>query len=216
MPSHLLATKFYVPRPRAGLVPRPSLTDRLLGGSEAKLILISAPPGFGKSTLLAEWLATPTDGAVTAWLSLDAGDDHPSQFWPHLIAALQTAIPGVGATSLALLESPDRSVELILAPLLNELDALSRDVVLVLDDYHVIDSQDIHLGLSFVLDHLPARMRLVIATRVDPALPLARMRARGDLVEIRAGDLRFTSDEAVAYFNGVLGLGLTAPDVAAL
>jgi LuxR family maltose regulon positive regulatory protein len=216
MPSHLLATKFYVPRHRTGLVPRPSLTDRLLGGTEAKLILISAPAGFGKSTLLAEWLATPTDGALTAWLSLDAGDDHPSQFWPHLIASLQTAIPGVGTTSLALFESPDRSVELILAPLLNELAGLSHDVVLVLDDYHVIDSQDIHLSLSFVLDHLPARMRLVIATRVDPALPLARMRARGDLVEIRASDLRFTPDEAGAYFNGVMGLGLTAPDVAAL
>jgi LuxR family maltose regulon positive regulatory protein len=171
MPSHLLATKFYVPRPRTGIVPRPSLTDRLLGGTEAKLILISAPAGFGKSTLLAEWLATPTDRALTAWLSLDAGDDHPSQFWPHLIASLQAAIPGVGATSLALLESPDRSIELILAPLLNELDGLPDDIVLVLDDYHVIDSRDIHLGLSFVLDHLPERMRLVIATRVDPGLP---------------------------------------------
>ena len=195
---------------------RPSLTDRLLGGTEAKLILISAPAGFGKSTLLAEWLAKPTDDSVTAWLSLDAGDDHPSQFWPHLIAALQTAIPGVGMTSLALLESPDRSVETIVAPLLNELDALSHGVVLVLDDYHVIESQDIQRGMSFVLDHLPAHMRLVIATRVDPALPLARMRARGDLIEIRASDLRFTPDEAVAYFNGVMGLGLTAADVAAL
>ena len=197
-------------------MPRPSLTDRLLGGTEAKLILISAPAGFGKSTLLAEWLAKPTDGSVTAWLSLDAGDDHPSQFWPHLIAALQTAIPGVGMTSLALLESPDRSVETIVAPLLNELDALSHGVVLVLDDYHMIDSQDIQRGMSFVLDHLPAHVRLVIATRVDPALPLARMRARGDLIEIRASDLRFTPDEAVAYFNGVMGLGLTAADVAAL
>ena len=161
MPSPLLATKFYVPRPRTGLVLRPSLTDRLLGGTEAKLILISAPAGFGKSTLLAEWLAKPTDGSVTAWLSLDAGDDHPSQFWPHLIGALQTAIPGVGMTSLALLESPDRSVETIVAPLLNELDALSHGVVLVLDDYHVIESQDIQRGMSFVLDHLPAHVRLV-------------------------------------------------------
>ena len=119
-------------------------------------------------------------------------------------------------TSLALLESPDRSVETIVAPLLNELDALSHGVVLVLDDYHMIDSQDIQHGMSFVLDHLPAHVRLVIATRVDPALPLARMRARGDLIEIRASDLRFTPDEAVAYFNGVMGLGLTAADVAAL
>src|SRR5215212_8826294 len=147
MPSHLLATKFYVLRPRKGLVPRPSLTDRLRGGTEARLILISAPAGFGKSTLLAEWLAKPTDGSATAWLSLDAGDDHPSQFWPHVIAALQTAIPGVGTTSLGLLESPDRSIETVLAPLLNELDVHAEHVVLVLDDYHTIDSQDIQRGM---------------------------------------------------------------------
>ena len=214
--GYLLATKFYVPRPRTGLVHRPSLTHRLLGGTESKLTLISAPAGFGKSTLLAEWLAAPTDGSLTAWLSLDSGDDHPSRFWPHLIAALQTAVPGVGATSLALLESADRSIETILAPLLNELDEQSSDIVLVLDDYHVIDSQEIQIGMSFVLDHLPAHVRLVIATRVDPALPLARIRARGELIEIRASDLRFTSDEAVAYFNGVMGLGLTDADVAAL
>jgi LuxR family maltose regulon positive regulatory protein len=197
-------------------VPRPSLTGRLLGGSESKLTLISAPAGFGKSTLLAEWLAVPTDGSVTAWLSLDAGDDHPSTFWPHLIAALQTAQPGIGAKSLSLLESPDRSIEAVLAPLLNELDALTHDIVLVLDDYHVIDSSGIQIGMSFVLDHLPARVRLVIATRIDPALPLARLRARGQLIEIRAADLRFTPDEAVAYFNGVMDLGLTTADVEAL
>ncbi len=197
-------------------MPRPSLTGRLLGGTESKLTLISAPAGFGKSTLLAEWLAAPTDGSLTAWLSLDAADDHPSRFWPHLIAALQTALPGVGVTSLALLESSDRSIETILAPLLNELDDLPCDIVLVLDDYHVIDSQEIQIGMSFVLDHLPAHIRLVIATRVDPALPLARMRARGELIEIRARDLRFTPDEAATYFNGVMGLGLTAADVAAL
>jgi LuxR family maltose regulon positive regulatory protein len=216
MASQLLATKFYVPRPRSGLVPRPSLTGRLLGGTESKLTLISAPAGFGKSTLLAEWLAAPIDGSVTAWLSLDPGDDHPSTFWPHLIAALQSARPGIGASSLSLLESPDLSIQAILAPLLNELNELPDDIVLVLDDYHTIDSQEIQVGMTFMLDHLPAHVRLVIATRTDPALPLARLRARGELIEIRAGDLRFTSDEADAYFNGVMGLGLTARDVAAL
>ncbi len=216
MPSQLLATKFYVPRLRTGLVPRPSLTDRLLRGAESKLTLISAPAGFGKSTLLAEWLATPSDGLVTAWLSLDAGDDQPSTFWSHLIAALQVARPAIGASSLSLLEKADRSIETILAPLLNELDALSEPVVLVLDDYHTIDSPEIQIGMTFVLDHLPAHVRLVIATRVDPALPLARMRARGELIEIRASDLRFTSDQAGSYLNGVMGLGLKAADVATL
>jgi LuxR family maltose regulon positive regulatory protein len=216
MVSQLLDTKFYAPKPRTGLVPRPSLTARLLAGTQSKLTLISAPAGFGKSTLLAEWLAAPTEGSVTAWLSLDPGDDHPVAFWTQVIAALQTARPGIGASSLSMLESPDRPIEAILAPLLNELNALSDETVLVLDDYHAIGSPDVQVGMTFVLDHLPAHVRLVIATRTDPALPLARLRARGELIEIRAGDLRFTPDEADAYFNGVMGLGLTAVDVAAL
>ena len=183
---------------------------------QSKLTLISAPAGFGKSTLLAEWLADPTEGSVTAWLSLDPGDDHPVAFWTHVIAALQTARPGIGAGAMAMLESPDRPIEAVLAPLLNELDAQSDETVLVLDDYHTIELPEVHAGMTFVLDHLPAHVRLVIASRTDPALPLARMRARGELIEIRAGDLRFTADEADAYFNGVLGLGLTSGDVAAL
>ena len=202
MPSQLLATKFYVPRPRSGLVARPGLTDRLRGGAESRLTLISAPAGFGKSTILAEWLARPTDGSVTAWLSLDAGDDHPTTFWSHLIAALQVSRPGIGASSLALLESSDRAIEAVVAPLLNELAALSEPLVLVLDDYHVIESREIQNGMTFVLDHLPAHVRVVMATRVDPALPLARMRARGELIEIRASDLRFTPDEAGSYSTG--------------
>ncbi len=216
MASQLLATKFYVPKPRSGIVPRPSLTDRLLRGTQSKLTLISAPAGFGKSTLLAEWLSAPTEGSVTAWLSLDPGDDDPATFWTQVIAALQTARPGIGASSLSMLESLDRPIETVLAPLLNELDAISDETVLVLDDYHTIDTPDVQAGMTFVLDHLPAHVRLVIASRTDPALPLARMRARGELIEIRAGDLRFTPDEADAYFNGVLGLGLTPIDVAAL
>jgi LuxR family transcriptional regulator, maltose regulon positive regulatory protein len=216
MPSQLLATKLYAPKPRSGLVARPELTRRLLRGTESKLTLISAPAGFGKSTLLAEWLASPSDGSATAWLSLDPGDDHPSRFWSHLIAALQTARPGIGATSLSLLESPERSIEAILAPLLNELAERPDDIVLVLDDYHTIDSPEIQVGMAFLLEHLPAHVRLVIATRTDPALPLARLRTRGELIEIRASDLRFTPDEADAYLNGVMGLGLTADDVAAL
>src|SRR5207249_9011087 len=127
------------------------------------------------------------------WLSLDQGDSQPATFWTYLIAALRRAAPGVGAGALALLQSPrPPPIETVLATLLNELGALSNDVVLVLDDYHVIDARDVHDGLAYLLDHLPPRVHLVIASRADPALPLARLRARGELVEVRAADLRFT------------------------
>jgi LuxR family transcriptional regulator, maltose regulon positive regulatory protein len=216
MPSQLLATKFYAPKPRRGLVARPTLTRRLLEGDHAKLVLISAPAGFGKSTLLAEWLATRSGAARTAWLSLDGGDDQPVSFWTHVIAAVQTAWPGIGSSAMTMLETQGQAIESILASLLNELDAQADELDLVLDDYHTISSPDIHEGLAFLLEHLPANVRLVIASRTDPSLPLARLRARGDLIEIRASDLRFTPDEADTYFNEVLGLGLSNAEVAAL
>jgi LuxR family maltose regulon positive regulatory protein len=215
--SSLLDTKFYAPRRRSSLVPRPRLADRLERGTKSRLTLVSAPAGFGKSTLLAEWCAdAQADGSVTAWLSLDPGDNQPVVFWTNVIAALRTVAPTVGAKALTLLESPDRSIEAVLAPLLNELNALRHDVVLVLDDYHTIDSPEIQVGMAFLLEHLPAQVHLVIATRADPELPLARLRARGDLIEIRAVDLRFTPNEAGAFLNGVMTLGLTAEDVAVL
>ena len=217
MTSSLLDTKLYAPRRPTGLVSRPHLTDRVQRGAQSKLTLVSAPAGFGKSTLLAEWLGVaPAEGSVTAWLSLDPGDNHPVTFWMHVIAALRTVAPTVGSKSLALLESPDRSIESVLAPLLNELNALPDDLVLVLDDYHTIDSPEIQVGMAYLLEHLPAQVHLVIATRADPALPLARLRAKGNLIEIRAIDLRFTPDEASAFLNGVMTLGLTAQDVAVL
>ena len=217
MTSSLLDTKLYAPRRPTGLVSRPHLTDRVQRGAQSKLTLVSAPAGFGKSTLLAEWLGVaPAEGSVTAWLSLDPGDNHPVTFWMHVIAALRTVAPTVGSKSLTLLESPDRSIESVLAPLLNELNALPDDLVLVLDDYHTIDSPEIQVGMAYLLEHLPAQVHLVIATRADPALPLARLRAKGNLIEIRAIDLRFTPDEASAFLNGVMTLGLTAQDVAVL
>jgi len=215
--SSLLDTKLYAPRRPKGLVSRSHLTDRVRRGTQSKLTLVSAPAGFGKSTLLAEWLGgAQTDGSVTAWLSLDSGDSQPVAFWMHVIAALRTVAPTVGAKALTLLESPDQSIEAVLAPLLNELNALPRDLVLVLDDYHAIDSPEIQVGMAYLIEHLPAQVHLVIATRADPALPLARLRARGDMVEIRAVDLRFTRDEAAAFLNGVMTLGLTTEDVAVL
>ena len=217
MAGPLLETKLYVPRRRRGLVPRPRLSERLSRGAESTLTLVSAPAGFGKTTLLAEWLAAaPADGRSAAWLSLDQRDNDPASFWTYLIAALQTVAPGVGAGALALLQSPQPPIEAVLATLLNDLGAVPNDVVLVLDDYHVIDARDVQDGMAFLLEHLPPQMHLVIASRADPALPLARLRARGELVEIRAADLRFTPDEAAAYLNEVMGLELTAQDVAAL
>src|SRR5262245_8524047 len=213
----LLETKLHVPRWRRGLVPRPRLHERLEQGAEAKLTLVSAPAGFGKTTLLAEWLAASAEGRSAAWLSLDRGDDDPASFWSYLIAALRTVAPGVGAGALSLLQAPQPpSIEAVLAALLNDLGAVPRDLVLVLDDYHLVDAREIHQGVAFLLDHLPPRVHLVIATRADPALPLARLRGRGELVELRAADLRFGPDEAAAYLNGAMGLALTAWDVATL
>jgi LuxR family transcriptional regulator, maltose regulon positive regulatory protein len=211
----LVETKLYAPRRRRGVVPRPRLAERLRRGADAQLTLVSAPAGFGKTTLLTEWLtAAPANGASVAWLSLDPRDNDPTTFWAYLIAALQTVAPGVGADASGLLQSPQSPpIEAVLAALLNELSALSTDVLVVLDDYHVIDARDIQDGMVFLLDHLPPGLHLVIASRADPALPLARLRARGELVELRAADLRFTPDETAAYLNEAMGLDLTAEDV---
>ena len=221
MPIALLETKLYVPRSRGGLVLRPRLSERLDRGTASKLVLVSAPAGFGKTTLLAEWLAARpaalADEWLAAWLSLDRGDNNPASFWAYLIAALQTVASGVGESALALLDAPQPPpIETVLTTLLNDLGAGAGETVLVLDDYHVIDAREVQDGMAFLLDHLPPWLHVVIASRADPALALARMRARGELSEIRAAELRFTADEAAAYLNGMMGLQLTARDVAAL
>ena len=221
VPAPLLETKLYVPRSRRGLVPRPRLSERLDRGTASKLMLVSAPAGFGKTTLLTEWLAAgpaaPADERLAAWLSLDRGDNDPASFWTYVIAALRTVASGVGESALALLQAPrPPPIETVLTALLNDLGATAGDIVLVLDDYHVIDARDVQDGMAFLLDHLPPQLHVVIASRADPALPLARLRARGELVEIRAAELRFTPDEAAAYLNEMMGLQLTARDVAAL
>lgn len=217
MAAPLLETKLHIPRLRPSLVARPRLSERLSRVATSALTLVSAPAGFGKTTLLAEWLAAASgDRPSVAWLSLDRRDNDPTTFWTYLVAALRSAAPEVGGGALSLLELPERSTASVLSSLLCDLDAISNDVVLVLDDYHVIDALDVQDAMAFLLEHLPPRLHLLLASRADPALPLARLRARGELVEIRAAELRFTPGEAAAYLNEMMGLALTAQDVAAL
>jgi LuxR family maltose regulon positive regulatory protein len=221
VPIALLETKLYIPRSRRGLVLRPRLSERLGRGTASKLVLVSAPAGFGKTTLLTEWLAArpaaPGDEWLAAWLSLDRGDNDPASFWAYVIAALRTVASGVGEGALDLLDAPQPPpMEAVLTVLLNDLGAVAGEIVLVLDDYHVIDAREVQDGMAFLLDHLPPRLHVVIASRADPALPLARLRARGELAEIRAAELRFTAEEAAAYLNEMMGLQLTARDVAVL
>lgn len=215
--SHLLQTKLHAPRRRTGLVRRSRLTARLRQTPEAALTLVSGPAGFGKTTLLAEWLRkAPSDGLRGAWLSLDGRDNDPVVFWSYVIAALQQACPGVGDAAIALLQSSQPSTEAAIATLVNELEAMADHVVLVLDDYHVIEAPEVQDGMAFLLQHLPQHVHVVVAGRADPALPLARLRARGELVEIRAADLRFTRDETATYLSDVSGLNLSTEDVVAL
>jgi len=217
MTGRLLATKLHVPATRPSLVARPRLTARLASGLRARLTLISAPAGFGKTTLLAEWLAEASaDGCRIAWLSLDQRDNDPTLFWSYVAAALRGALPVVGETAVASPAAGDADGEAAVGSLVADLDASGSEVILVLDDYHLIESMEIQDGVARLVDGLPARVTLVIAARADPRLPLARLRARGDLVEVRAADLRFTADEAAAYLTGAMGLALTEHDVAAL
>jgi LuxR family transcriptional regulator, maltose regulon positive regulatory protein len=215
MSTPILATKLYVPPPRPKVVLRPRLIERLNEGLQRRLTLVSAPAGFGKTTLLGEWLAGC--GRPAAWLSLDDGDNDPARFLAYLVAALRTVGADIGEGVLAALQSPQPPpTESILTALLNEIAAVPEDFVLVLDDYHVVDAELVDDALAFLLEHLPPRMHLIIATREDPHLPLARLRAQDQLVELRAADLRFTPSEAAEFLKGAIDLSLSAEDIAAL
>jgi len=215
MSAPILATKLYIPPPRPNVVLRPRLIARLNEGLQRKLTLLSAPAGFGKTTLLSEWLAVC--GRPVAWLSLDEGDSDPTRFLTYLVAALQTITATIGAGAVGALHSPQPPpTEAILTALLNDITTLPDHFILVLDDYHVLDATPVDLALAFLLEHLPPSMHLVISTREDPQLPLARLRARGQLTELRAADLRFTPAEAAEFLNQVMGLSLSAADIAAL
>jgi len=211
----ILATRLYIPPPRPNVVVRPRLSERLNVGLHRKLTLIAAPAGFGKTTLVSAWVAGCE--RRTAWLSLDDGDNDPTRFLTYLVAALRTIAPAIGEGVLGALQSPQPPLpESLLTTLLNDLTTVPDHFVLVLDDYHVIEAKPVDHALTFLIEHLPPRMHLVIATREDPPLPLARLRARGQLTELRAADLRFTPAEAAAFLNPVMGLSLSAEDIAAL
>ena len=197
------------------MVARPRLIERLNEGKRHKLTLISAPAGFGKTTLVSEWAAGCE--RPTAWLSLDEGDNDPTGFLVYLVAALQTINARIGQGVLGMLQSPQPpSPESILTALLNEVAAIPDSFALVLDDYHLIEAQPVNEALTFLIEHLPRQMHLVITTREDPQIPLARLRARDQLTELRATDLSFTLTESTAFLNQVMGLNLLAEDIAAL
>jgi LuxR family maltose regulon positive regulatory protein len=215
MSTPLLATKLYRPPPRSNSVLRQRLIEQLNGGLQRNLTLIAAPAGFGKTTLLSQWLAACA--LPTVWLTLDDSDSEPARFLAYLLAAIQTVVPQFGAGMLAALLAPQPppTVATVTA-LINELAALAQPLVLVLDDYHLVDSRLVDEALSLLLTHQPPQLHLVIATREDPQLPLARLRARDQLIELRAVDLRFTSEEAAELLNQSVGASLAAEVVAAL
>jgi len=221
MDSAMLETKFYLPSCRPGAMARPRRMHMLDRGASTRLTLISAPAGFGKTTVLAQWLERRTQvgrgGLSVAWVSLDAGDSEPLTYWGYVVTALRKVAPQVGAEDLLPMQAGNSlPVKQLLITLMNDLAALPTDVMLVLDDYHVIESREVDDAMAFLLEHAPPSLHVLIASRADPAVPLARLRARGELVEVRVSDLRFTSEEAASYLHDTMGLALTAAEVAKL
>jgi LuxR family maltose regulon positive regulatory protein len=217
MAVSLLSTKLYVPTVRAGLVARPRLINELEVGIQLgrKLTLVSASAGFGKTTLLSEWIAR--DRLPVAWLSLDEWDNDAAHFLDYFVAALQTIEAKAGEEARNAIRSVDPlAVEPVLTPLINDMTAISKPFVLVLDNYDLITAQSIHDILSFLLDHQPLPLHLVIASRIDPPLPISRLRVRGQVTEIRAADLRFTEEETTVFLNEHMNLGLSPEDISLL
>ena len=219
MAMPLLRTKFYIPPTQPALVRRSRLTNLINESLGGKLTLLSAPPGFGKTTLLSEW--APSSQRRVAWLCLEEADNDPIRFWSYFIAALQTLQEDLGQDSLTLLHAEGRQpvslqFEAVITALLNDISDFPSEFALVLDDYHHINNPAIHQGLIFLIDHLPPGMHILLTSRVDPPLPLARLRARRELLELRSEDLRFTSEEAAAFLNQMMDLSLTSGQVAAL
>ncbi len=217
MQPSLLTNKLYFPPTRPAIVHRPRLVDQVQAGLNGRFTLISAPAGSGKTTLLSEWHAGPGAATPVAWVSLDAADNDPLRFFQYLFAALDSLQPGIVLEIQPYLQASEKpNIENILTLLVNSLGRIAQDFVLVLDDYHVIRTPAIHEALAFLLDNLPPYMHLVLLTRTDPSLPLARLRARTQLTEVRAADLRFSVNEVAEFLNQVMHLGLTHEQISAL
>jgi LuxR family maltose regulon positive regulatory protein len=215
--TSLLTTKLIVPPARPGLVPRQGLVHQVREGLNYSLLLISAPAGFGKTTLLSEWARISQPEVRIAWLSLDEGDSDPVRFWDYFVAALQTLQPGCGEKILPMLHSSQPPpAELMLTALINELSVVKSEYVFVLDDYHLIGLQEIHNGITYLVEHLPARVHVIITARADPPLPLARFRGKGIMAEISTDDLRFTREDTASLLKELKTPGLSAGDIAAL
>lgn len=219
VPERLLITKLHVPPVPPGWLTRPRLGRRLEAAVHCRLTVVCAPAGFGKTTLLCEWIArlAKDGGPPVAWLSVDREDNDPERFWTYFVAAMQTVQPRLARGALALLETGKApSIRAVLTTLVNDISEAGSEFLIVLDDYHEISSRSVHESLAFLVDHLPPRAHVVLATRADPPLPLARLRVRGQLCELRAADLRFTMEEATAFFNDIMDLGLSSDNVRAL
>jgi LuxR family maltose regulon positive regulatory protein len=213
----LLATKLFIPQVRRGTVPRPRLVEKLETALSNSLTLVSAPAGFGKTTLIGEWIHGSRPPIPTAWLSLEESENDPVSFWEYFVAALRTLHPAVGESSLRLLRSSQPApIESAVSLLINDIAAISDDRVFVLDDYHFIRTPAVHRGVEFLVDHMPPRMHLVIATRADPPLPLPRFRGKGVISEIRTGDLRLTLEEAAELLSTLGAPAVSAESLKAL
>ncbi|MEZ4660307.1 MAG: LuxR C-terminal-related transcriptional regulator [Caldilineaceae bacterium] len=216
MHAPLITTKLYTPKPRHGLVSRPHLLERVSAGVANKLTLISAPTGYGKTSLMAEWCAGPGQERAVAWLALEEGDNDATCFLAYLIGALQQIQVGLGDDVLTLLQGEPPPASALLGLLINELAVMPHEFALVLEDYHAIELPALHQMIVFLLEHMPPQMHLVILTRVDPPFPLARLRARGELVEVRARDLRFSLADTTAFVREMAGLALPDETIATL
>jgi len=213
----LLTTKLNVPPLRLPVVTRTRLLERLETCLNCSLLLISAPAGFGKTTLLSDWVHQIRSPVIAAWFSIEEGENDPIRFWEYFIAALRTLQPDIGGIALELLHaSQPMPVEFMLTPLINDLTGIEQDSLLILDDYHFIQSEPVHSGINFLLEHMPPRLHLVIATRADPPLPLAHFRGKGTILEIGADDLRFTAEETAALLTGLGAPALSSGDIEAL
>jgi len=213
----LLTTKLYFPPARTNLVSRPRLLEMLNRGLKGRLTLIAAPAGYGKTTLMTEWHAGRGKDVPAAWFSIDASDNDPVRFWSYLVSALDSLQSGIVGDALSMLESPQLPpIESLLTLLINDLAVYQKDFVLVLDDVHIIAAPEIHHGIDFLLEHMPLCMHIVLLTRADPPIALSRLRANGQLVEIRARDLNFNSEETAAFLNDMMKLELSADEIVAL